>query len=94
MRPAPSPITDTGLTILRPVVAGTACAVLRHGEREIRILCDDSAGALLDYGRSDIRCYAGLVDITAQVFDAEEYHVVPASLDNLMRACAWLRGEA
>lgn len=96
MGSSPSRFENESFVIFRPVVDGTACAAMKRGLREIRVVCDDSAGALLDYARSDIRCYAdGGLDMTAKVFELKSStEVVPATLDNLTHALAWLRGNA
>ena len=83
-----------GFFVFRPVVEGTACAAFRLGRREVRVLCDDAGGELLDYTRTDIRCYLhNGEDVTRYVFDSEDA-VISASVDNMARALSWLRGDA
>jgi len=85
---------NDSFAILRPVVDGTACAAFKRGRREVRVVCDDAGGELLDYSRTDVRCYLqNGEDVTRYVFDTEDA-VVTASVDNMARALSWLRGDA
>lgn len=89
-------MAQNGVSVVRPDVPGQVCIKIREGEREVSISCDDSAGALFNYERADVRCYVGKdfeKDVTHEVFPPGEYGIstVRCEVDELLTALAWLR---
>ena len=78
------------IKIKKPVYDGFACMKITSRNKEISIVCDDSCGRLNDYSRSNIRCFCKDKDVTKEVLGAD---FVPADIDELKIALAWVKGS-
>lgn len=69
-----------------------ANVVFKNGSKELSLAIDNGPRAHTEkLYRSDIRCFNGDKDVTAQVFGCREGDIVPGDVKNMAKGMNWLQ---